>query len=460
MRNHFDIRDFGALPEAGAINTVAVQRAIDAANAVGGGTVYCPPGVFTIGTIWLRSHVTLHLEPGCRLQGSANPADYPVDPFPESRAFPNEQVSNTHLIIAHRAVNVTISGRGTIDGNGPAFIPHLTDPSAPWKWPFRPGQMIVFCLCDDVRVLDVNLEHAPYWTLFFHGCRNVMVRGSKIFNHDLTHNGDGIDIDCCREVCIDSCQISVGDDGITLRAHTAPLGDSAMDCENVVITNCVIRSHWNGIRVGVGVGAVRRCVVSNCVIHDSGAGINIISNYSANGAGTLIEDLRFADLLITAQTPIYISTGSPRGRVRNITLSDIQGRGDNVIFIGGMQESPIENITLRNIDLTMTGGAKNAKFDEQFKGNPEWDLRKLHVPCGLAITEARDIALDRVNLRWADVTGPWEHGLFARHTTGLTLSRVHIDAPRSHSPAFGPMTYSGCSGVRIERMQEIPMTSD
>jgi len=100
MTSVFDIRDYGASCEGGVVNTKAIQDAIDACNQTGGGTVYCPPGVFVTGTIWLKSFVTLHLEAGCTLLASPNQADYQENlPFPESVAFTRERTCDAHLLV-------------------------------------------------------------------------------------------------------------------------------------------------------------------------------------------------------------------------------------------------------------------------------------------------------------------------------------------------------------------------
>ena len=451
MKNVFDIREYGASSEPGAINTRAIQSAIDACHAAGGGVVYCPPGTFVTGTLWLKSHVTLYLEAGCVLLGSPRRADYEENlPFPESVAFASEKVSDAHLIVAYQAEQVAITGRGRIDGNSAAFLPFLAPDAGgsarSWEW--RPGQMLFFCRCRGVRVEGVELVNSPYWTLFFHGCEQVTARGIVIANPDDTPNGDGIDIDCCRDVTVDSCQIRSGDDSITLRGNAKPLGDRPMPCENVTVTNCTLHSACNAIRVGVGSGLVRNCVFSNLVIHDSNVGINVISRYSSASDGVEIRRVRFANVVIDAQMPLYVSAGvEGQAPVADLAFSGITARGTTISYIGGTQNNPVSGLTLRDVDLTVRGGADNGRFNPEFTGCPSWTLRSQGVPCALAIAGAEEVLLQDVRIRWDELEGPWQHALFARGVRDLVLSHVDLSSP----PARG----EGASAIHCLRCAEL-----
>lgn len=440
MKNTFDIREFGASSESGVLNTRAIQSAIDACHAAGGGVVYAPPGVFTTGTLWLKSHVTLYLEAGCVLLGSPRREDYEENlPFPESVAFTRERVSDAHLIVAYRAENVAIGGRGQIDGNSAAFMPFLALPAAecqraPREWEWRPGQMVFFCRCRDVRVEGVELNNSPYWTLFLHGCEQVKLHGLSITNPDATPNGDGIDVDCCRDVTIDSCHIRSGDDSITLRAFSKPLGEEALPCEHVVVSNCTLHTRCNAIRVGVGSGLIRDCTFSNLVIHQSTVGINVISRYSASHTGAEIRRVRFTGLVVDAHMPIYVSTGvGGQAPVADLVFSEITARGGTLSYLGGSADNPVSNITLRGVELTLHGGARNQPLDPEFEGTPSWILRSGGVPCALALSDAADLRLHDVRIRWEALEGPWQHGLYARRVRGLALSNVEVASP---SPAM------------------------
>ena len=450
LPGRYDIRDFDAVGDGKTINTSAIQKAIDKCHEGGGGEVAVPSGIFVTGTLFLKDNVELHLLPGATVKGSPNRADYIEDPFPESVAFTDEKAGNAHLIIAYRAENVTISGRGVIDGNSQAFLPHLisTEPFPSYYWDWRPGQMVHFCCCKDVCVKDVKLENSPYWTLFLHGCDRVKIHGLSITNPHWTPNGDGIDVDCCRDVCIDSCQISCGDDGITLRANVEPLGDKAQTCENVVVTNCILRTRCNAIRVGVGAGKINNCTFSNLVIRKSGIGINVISNYPTMTQGTEISRIRFSNMLVEAEMPIYVSTGeNGLVPVRDIVFSGIDARGDTACYIGGIPGNPVSGITLNDLRLDVHGGEKNRQTQGDVSGNPEWTFRGAGVPFGICIVEARDIRLDNVCLKWEKLTGLWQYGVFAKNTNGLAFSRVTAASPPMEAQGIAAICCVSCTDV-------------
>lgn len=441
--NSFDIRRYGSVENTA---TKAIQAAIDACHAAGGGVVYCPPGEFLTGTLWLKSRVNLHLAPGCRLLGSPERADYAENPVPESVVSPNEKVSNAHLLIAYRAEDVSITGNGTIDGNGPAFLPHLrTGQNEPWGW--RPAQMVYFCLCREVVIENVRLNHATYWTLFFHGCERVRVHCISINNHDHTPNGDGIDVDCCREVCIDSCQINSGDDSITLRANEEPLGSESRPCEQVVVTNCVLHSRCNAIRVGVGRGTIRNCTFDNVVVRASGIGVNVISRYPETPHAAEIRHLRFGNMIVEADIPLYVSTGEQGAApVQDIVFCGVDLRGRKASYIGGTADNLLSRLALQNVSLAVSGGENNRHCQDGFPGNPEWTFRSAGAPYGLVVVDVEEIELENVRLRWSQLAGTWECCLLALRVARLLLSRV---AARSPGTAAGRTAIVRCRDCRV-----------
>jgi polygalacturonase len=458
----FDIRNYGASCADGVINTRAIQSAVNACHQAGGGVVYCPPGLLLTGTVWLKSHVTLYVEAGCTLLGSPRRDDYEESlPFPESEVCAEEKTSAAHLLIAYRAENVTISGRGVIDGNGPAFLPHLTStaayPSGYWDW--RPGQMVYFCLCQDVHVEGVALNNSPYWTLFFHGCTGVQVHGVSIANGWNTPNGDGIDVDCCRKVCLDSCRISSGDDCITLRARSTPLGAEAQPCENVTVTNCTLRTRCNAVRVGVGEGVFRNCVFSNLIIHESHIGLNVVANWAASSSGAQVEHVRFANLVIDAAMPFYLALGcgGETASVKDLALTEIDARGTAAAFIGGTRDVPLSTVTLRNVDLVVSGGTRNSARETAFdSGLSEGEIFGLGLPYALCLAEAQDILLEGVRVRWGETTGPWQHAVFARNVEGLVFSRVEATTAPSATTGAAALHCVHCAGLALHACRAAP----
>ena len=215
-----NVKDFGAAGDGICKDTAAIQRAVDA-----GGMVCFPPGIYLTGTIYLKSCGGLYLEPGAVLKASPDKEDYNAPDFCEQNRFSTaEHAFGAHLIAAVEQENITICGGGRIDGNRQAFYGDPAEKERKFTLSdWRPGQMVFVCESENVTITDVELNHAAYWTLFLYGCENVMVRGVRIWNDYRTHNGDGIDIDCCRFVTVSDCIIHSGDDCITFRGNTQRL---------------------------------------------------------------------------------------------------------------------------------------------------------------------------------------------------------------------------------------------
>ena len=324
-----NVRDFGAVGDGKTKDTAAIQKAIDA-----GGMVHFPPGVYLSGTVYLRSNGGLDLESGAVLLASPDREDYNADDFcVQSDVVTKEYASGAHFIVAVEQKNIVIRGGGIIDGNRKAFYneiwkghPHLFK-LADW----RPGQMVYFCECENVRIMGVELNHAPYWTLFLHGCERVNVHGIRIWNDFRTHNGDGIDLDCCRYVTVSDCIIHSSDDCITFRGNDLKLKQKK-PCENITVTNCILESRCNAFRVGVGNGLIRNCTVSNIIIQNTRTGIQVNSRYSPESEGATIENILFSDILMDVKRPVAV-------------CSDVRGSHDVPV-------KPIRNVVFRNLNGT------------------------------------------------------------------------------------------------------------
>ncbi|MBN2130332.1 MAG: hypothetical protein JW741_12590, partial [Sedimentisphaerales bacterium] len=204
----YDVRDYGANPNGQRRCTEAIQKAIDACAADGGGTVYLPPGTFLSGTLTFKSDVTLRLAAGCTLLGSTDLRDYPVT-VPKYRSY-TDNYTDKSLIYAENVERIAITGRGVIDGRGAAF-------KGPYK--VRP-YLMRFIECRDVTVEGVTIRNSPMWVQHYLACDDVRITGVTVKSH-VNHNNDGIDIDSCRRVVISGCNIDSGDDAIVLKSTSA-----------------------------------------------------------------------------------------------------------------------------------------------------------------------------------------------------------------------------------------------
>ncbi len=189
-------------------DTSALQAAIDACSARGGGTVLVPAGRYLTGTLFFHSNITLHLVAGAVLLGSQNPADFPVTP---NRWEGAEQLTHARLLAGNDLKNIAITGRGTIDGQGESWWRAFDEKTLTHPRP----RLIGFADCTNVLIEGLTLTNSPAWTVNPVRCENVNIRGLTIINPPDSPNTDGINPDSCRLVRISDCYVSVGDDCIT-----------------------------------------------------------------------------------------------------------------------------------------------------------------------------------------------------------------------------------------------------
>lgn len=360
----FNVRDFGAKGNGVENDTAAIQRALDLCAKEGGGRVILPPGTYRSGTVWLGDGTDFHLEKGAVLLGSPDLNDYNNEgAYPQNFGSKHEGWSAAHLVIALEKRDVSISGNGVIDGNARSFMQDVPLWYGYDSWfdgmlkardsaaQARPGQEIVFVECTGVAVEDVTLRDMACWSCFFHGCERVRIANVKVRNDRRYANTDGFDIDSCREVVATGCDIETGDDCFAVRGSPERLKNRNRVCENVVISNNTCSSSANGVRIGVGRGAVRNVRICDLRVCRAPNGIRLQSAYRGNGAlsicgvtverasisnalrgvvveseadspGAVLSDIRFSDLDISASRPLEIR-GSKQARPTRISFDGI-----------------------------------------------------------------------------------------------------------------------------------------
>jgi len=273
--------------------------------------------------------------------------------------------------------------------------------------------MLFFCESENVTIADVELLESPYWCCFLHGCEHAEIRGVRIKNHRMTPNSDGIDLDCCRFVTVSDCRIDSGDDSITLRASTAPL-KKPRPCEKICVTNCVLSSPCQAIRVGVGDGLIRDAVFSNLAIYDTRSGIQLVSRYSSASAGVTIENLLFDNIVMKCRRPLAVLSDvrGPRDEeakpIRGIVFRGIRAEGDRSCFFEANRRGDVSDLTLDRVDLTLRGG--DDIVDGEGLAYGEFGVK--NSPAAIHMKNVVDCTLDRVRARWsADASPLWKYGL-------------------------------------------------
>lgn len=227
-----------------------IQRAIDAVAAAGGGRVVVPAGDYPVGSIRLRSHVDLHLSRGSRLLGGTKSEDY--DDFPDEICSIHPEKSRKVLVYAYDARNIAITGEGVIDGQGPLFFDTKNVPEGRSyaKPPVQRPRMVQFVRCTGVKLQGVTFKDSPCWTMLIRLCNDIDVAGISITADQRMINNDGIDFDGCRRVRVVDSRFKTGDDCLILRAMREKGSAERVVCEDVIVSNCVLNSWCQTIRLG------------------------------------------------------------------------------------------------------------------------------------------------------------------------------------------------------------------
>jgi hypothetical protein len=277
----YDVTAYGAKADGVTDNTAAIQKAIDACTAAGGGQVLVPGGgTYITYTLDLKNNVDLHLDRGATLKGGEDPLKYPE--FPHSEHWNVERVPRFNkraMFYTVAQTNVAITGNGTIDGNADGFHEAVPNPR-PGQPKFKrksdtliTGRCMLFVACTDVRVDDIFIYHPCGWCTWFLDCDRVQCRGVRIECHPQYPNGDGLHFGGCRDVTVSDCIIHSQDDSLIIRTHQEQM-KKPRPCERVTIQNCVLSANQSAIRFGWTEDyAMRDVVISGIVCQHSRLGV-------------------------------------------------------------------------------------------------------------------------------------------------------------------------------------------
>jgi polygalacturonase len=386
----YNVLSYGAKNDSSKIATKAIAAAINAASKKGGGTVYFPAGKYLTGPIHLKSNITIFIDAGAELHFSDNFDDYL--PMVQSRYEGVDVKSFSPLFYAYKAENISIIGRGLINGHGKKWWDYVLsfkegptrnkyqkifdslnrdillpdDPSQMKKGFLRPP-FIQPMYCRNVLIEGITIINSPFWTITPEFCENVTVDGVTI-NNPKSPNTDGINPSSCRYVHISNCHISVGDDCITIKSgKDIPGRTKATPAENYTITNCTMLSGHGGVVIGSEMsGDVRKITISNCIFDGTDRGIRI---KTTRGRGGIVEEIRVdniimkniqrqaivLDMAYTRTQPEPVSERTPQ--FRNIHLSNITAQTNEAIYINGLAEMPVDDITFSDIQFDAQTGA-------------------------------------------------------------------------------------------------------
>lgn len=351
-----NVRGYGAAGDGERADTEALQAAIDACAAAGGGTVYFPAGTYLTGGLILKSRVHLYLDAGATLLGSTRLEDYPVT-RPAMRSY-TDNYTERSLLFGENLENVGLHGPGAIDGRGAAF-------KGPYK--VRP-YLIRLVGCRKVAVTELTLRDSPMWVQHYLGCDDVVIHGLTVHSF-VNANNDGINIDCCRRVTISDCNIASGDDAIVLKST------SNRPTRYVAVANCVLSSHCNAFKLGTeSNGGFENIVFANCAIYDtrlSGVAVEMVDGGVLDGvyvSNVVMRDVRNPLFIRLGDRARPYEQGGPKpgvGKLRNVRIEGVNASGANRIgcAISGIPEHFIENVVIRDVHMVFEGGVEEAPDD-------------------------------------------------------------------------------------------------
>ncbi len=376
-QNTYDILTFGAKGDGVTDDAVAIQKAIDRCSAEGGGIVLFPRNhVFLSGPVELKSNVELRLEATATLKANPDESIYKLSAFGENRG------EGMLWLWAKDAVNLSITGKGTIHGNGIAFMgAELEDsyelkPLADQTFDPRP-HVLTLTNVQNLTIRDVTIKEGAYWTVHLIGCNEAVIDGINLLNNLKIRNGDGIDLDHSKNVRIANCHITSGDDCICLKNRRE--FEQYGSCHDIVVTNCVMSSRSCAIKIGSeNMDSIYNVVFDNCIITGSNRGLGIQNRDEGTVTDVVFSNIQldcklWSDVWWGKAEPIYV-TSYPRangnhkdanwrfpkgqiegrcGEVSRIYFNNITALSENGCFVGGDVPGKVKDIHFNNVRVSL-----------------------------------------------------------------------------------------------------------
>lgn len=361
------LTEHGVKADSTLINTEAIQKVIDLASQEGGGTIIVPENTTILtGALFFKPNTKLKVSKGARLKGSDDIADYPYIP---SRMEGRSIYYYAALVNAYHVDNFSITGPGTIDGNGLKFWEAFwqrrkENPKCTNLEVSRPRMLFIWG-CDSVNIKNVKLHNAGFWTTHLYQCNNVLIDGCDIRSpHEPVPapSTDAVDIDVCKNVTVRNCYISVNDDGIVMKGGKGPTAHKDYEngtVENVLVENCTFGFVHATLTMGSECIHAKNITMRNCKVdHDK----LLLRLKIRPDTYQLYEDITVENITGRCKSVIYAYSWKqffnmegleekPHCTVRNITLKNIDVTADEVGVIKGKPEDSFTNITMENVKV-------------------------------------------------------------------------------------------------------------
>lgn len=449
----YDAFQFGAKPDSVTLNTQYLQNAIDYIYSKGGGTLVLQKGNYVTGTLELKSNITLRLEAGANLLGSAN-----IDDYTEKGSNHSTDNQPYHLIYASNCQNISIEGKGCIDGRGENFWKNPNaDPNKP-NWILAKDKkispLIVFDNVKNLIIKDVTIKTGGGWNLHLLNSELIKIDGIIILNNLFSPNSDGIDVSGCNDVMISNCFIRTCDDGICIKTP-----HFSKPAERITVTNCIIETSCVALKLGYGESYfdMRDITFSNCVISKSHRAIGL---YTCQGA--IIQNIAISNIVantnapITLPIPIHLlaqqrTDSSKAGGIRNVTISGVEISTQGRIMMTASENTFIENVTLRDIRLNYPYIEDpkpyfKPKMSSQF---PKWSdgENALKAEAAIIALNVDNLVLDNIHTIWPDtsaqVPSDWQHTTKVQNGISETFS---VSYPKTHLTDLSLLYAEKCNG--------------
>lgn len=374
LGERYSIADYGAIADDSTINTQAIQQLIDNVSMEVGGVIVIPKGTFKSGALFFKPGTHLHVEEGGMLKGSDDISDYPIQP---SRMEGQNLDYFPALVNAYNVPGFTITGKGTIDGNGlkywEAFWQRRKENPQCTNLEVSRPRLVFIWNCDNLYIQDVRLQNTGFWTTHLYKCNYAKILDVSIFAPRQpvpAPSSDALDLDVCSNVLVRGCYMSVNDDAIALKGGKGPWADE--DPNNGPNMNILIENNTFGFchaALTCGSESIhnRNILMRNCKVEDVARLIHLkmrpdtpqkyeyITMEGIEGSGMNCIYIRpwtqFFDLKGRETPPVSVS--------ENITFKDIKMKVRSFTSIGITENDRLKNFIFEDMEIE----AQNATFD-------------------------------------------------------------------------------------------------